>query len=176
MSFWINGTKLVVYTDHGHLIMIMIILILMILGAVYLKDCKIQRKIPVYLIVYGACMLFRYFWSVCILGYFSKNKSDDINENDKNTKPCCSVLTWLLDLFLIVWFIIGNVWIYGSFSDVQHYDKASSNYCHGVLYWFAFWHTTLHYIILGMAMFCGPCIICYCFCFHEEPNWMKPTY
>lgn len=142
----------------------------MALGAVYIKNCKIEPNIPVYLIVYGLCMLFRYVWTVCIQSYFSKNKSDDINENDKDTKPCCSVLiTNLLDLFLIVWFIIGNVWIYGNLSDVQHQYKTESSYCHGVLYWFAFWHTTLHYIILGLAMLCCPCIICYCFCFHAEP-------
>lgn len=133
---------------------------MIVIGSVYLNDCKIERMIPVYLVVYGALLLFRYLWTSC-LRCSAKNDSDDIREKDVDTFQFCTVLVVLLDFFLIIWFIIGNVWIYGNFPDVQYHNKGSSSYCHGVLYLFAFWHTTLHYIILGLLMLCCPCIICY---------------
>jgi len=56
----------------------------------------------------------------------------------------------------------GNVWIYS-----EHYtfttNEGDETYCHPTLYWFAFWMTTVTWILVGLFLilfsvmaFCRP--------------------
>ena len=51
--------------------------------------------------------------------------------------------------------LTGNVWIYRSYGKFSS-DPASSDFCHPVLYAYAFWLTTSTYILV--ALFC--CLVC----------------
>ncbi len=131
-------------------------------GAVYLDECHIQRMIPVFLIVYGSVYLLRYTITTCLR--CGKKNDDEIEENeDADTFRFFQVFLFFVDLFLLIWFLMGSVWVYGNFSDVQYHDRALASHCNGVAYLFAFWFTTIHYIVLGVCMFCCPCIICCCY-------------
>ena len=133
---------------------------IIIIGAVYLDDCRIQRMIPVFLIVFGAVYLLRYTMSTCVR---CGTKDDDEigTEKDADTLRFFNVLLFFVDMFLLIWFIMGSVHVYGNFSVVQFYNTTASSYCSSVAYRFAFWFITIHYIALGMCMFCCPCIICF---------------
>lgn len=144
--------------------------ILVILGAVYLEECRIERMIPVFLIVHGSVYLLRYTITTC-LRVGSRNDNEIDSEKDTDTIRFFNVFLFFVDLFLVVWFIIGSVWIYANFSDVQYHDKNASSYCSRVAYLLAFWFATVHYIALGMCMLCCPCILCYFYA--AVPYWMN---
>jgi hypothetical protein len=52
---------------------------------------------------------------------------------------CVSCLSCILNLFLFFWFITGCYWILRAKAIVQYDDKHHKNYCHPVLYRFAYW-------------------------------------
>lgn len=54
----------------------------------------------------------------------------------------------------------GNVWIYSIYQ--PSYDTGT-DYCNKTLYLFAFWTTTLVYILLGIT-FLGGCCMLFCLC------------
>ena len=123
------------------------------LGLEYREDCRIQSYIPIYLIVFGAFGIFR---NVLCLFNKCKEKLTDSETADGEQNPKKSGCTALTDLFLIIWFICGNIWVYGiSLPDFN--DKNSSDYCNATLYLFAFWLTTSVYIFIGA--------LCTCCCF-----------
>ena len=123
------------------------------LGLEYKEDCRIQSYIPIYLIVFGAFGVFR---NVLCLFNKCKEKLTDSETADGEQNPKKTGCTALTDLFLIIWFICGNIWVYGtSFPDLS--DKNSSDYCNATLYLFAFWLTTSVYIFIG--------VLCTCCCF-----------
>ena len=52
--------------------------------------------------------------------------------------------------------VAGNIWVYGTFSEVQHKNETiSSTYCDHTTYWFAFWLITLVYILVGACLIIG---------------------
>ena len=66
----------------------------------------------------------------------------------------------------------GNVWIYSIYQ--PNYNSLTSDvdpYCHKTLYLFAFWTTTLLYILLGLFLL-GGCCVCLCFfmCGRADPD------
>ncbi|XP_072232810.1 transmembrane protein 272-like isoform X2 [Leuresthes tenuis] len=119
------------------------------IGAVYLNDCPRQHYIPIYLIVTGV-------FSLALSCFPTAQKSDDGTIN----RPCA---TWnsLISSFLFCWFITGNVWIYSIYE--PNYNKNTTNvdpYCNKSLYLFAFWTTTLGYILIGVFMVISCCCCC----------------
>lgn len=56
-----------------------------------------------------------------------------------------------------MWNCAGNVWIYSTYGNFTPVP-GEPNYCHPILYWFAFWLTTSSYIVLGVFC-CGSCIV-----------------
>lgn len=71
-----------------------------------------------------------------------------------------------MDVFLHVrWFFLfsGNVWIYKIYQ--PPYDKSQGMYCDKTLYLFAFWITSLVYIVIGGFFIVGCCaLICLAMC------------
>ena len=119
-------------------------------GAKYKNQCPVEEKIPIYLIVAGAVGVLRNLISLC---QRAKQSDDQDEEGQKRKKPVESVL----DCFLFVWFICGNVWIYQHYQ--PDYDNPSSpGYCHHTLYLFAFWVTTSMYILVGVLCCCICCV------------------
>ncbi|XP_066275098.1 transmembrane protein 272-like [Branchiostoma lanceolatum] len=118
-----------------------------VIGAMYLHDCTIQRMIPIYLIVMGAFSAAKNLMS---LGERSRNHREDQSEKNANPNP----LDGLFGCFILAWFIAGNVWIYSVYTTVNMSDSSDANYCQPTLYLFAFWATTVTYIFLGLMMCC----------------------
>jgi len=119
-------------------------------GAKYKNECPVEKMIPIYLIVAGAVGAFR---NLISLGQRAKQSDNQDEEEQSRKRPLESIL----DCFLFVWFICGNVWIY------KHYkpdfdDSQSESYCNQTLYMFAFWVTTSMYILVGVLCCCVCCV------------------
>ncbi|XP_034413741.1 transmembrane protein 272-like [Cyclopterus lumpus] len=127
------------------------------MGAVHLDDCPRQHYIPIYLIVAGVFGL--------VLSVFSClpcTKAPEDGTFNPLTRVC---MAWnsLTSFFFFCWFIAGNVWIYSIYE--PNYNRNTTNvdpYCDRSLYLFAFWTTTLVYILLCLFMV-GGCCVCFCF-------------
>lgn len=69
-------------------------------------------------------------------------------------------------LFLFVWFIFGNIWVFGeryrvrTDSDALSIATEKDNYCHPALYWFAFYVLIFTYILALLG-----CMVKFCFAF-----------
>lgn len=135
------------------------------IGAMYMDSCPRQPYIPIYLVVVGSFGLLLNLLS-CLP--CAKQSEEDLPATLLNR--ICSTWNSLTSLFLFCWFIAGNVWIYSIYE--PNYDPiAAELYCDKTLYLFAFWTTTLVYILLGLFMFAGCCmLICFCICGHPDAD------
>lgn len=126
------------------------------IGAIHLQDCPKQPYIPIYLLVSGVFAL--------VLGLLSCLPCTQEPEDGTQTllSSLCTAWNSLVSLFLFCWFIAGNVWIYSIYQ--PNYDSSSgTDFCNKTLYLFAFWTTTLVYILLGIV-FLGGCCMLFCLC------------
>uniref|UniRef100_UPI0037E7C9A9 transmembrane protein 272-like n=1 Tax=Semicossyphus pulcher TaxID=241346 RepID=UPI0037E7C9A9 len=136
------------------------------IGVVHLDNCPRQHYIPIYLIVVG---VFGLLLAVLSCLPCAQEPTDD------TTNPLSRVCaTWnsITSFFLFCWFIAGNVWIYSIYQ--PNYDKNSTDtdpYCDKTLYLFAFWTTTLVYILFGLSLIgCCCTICCVCLCGRVDPD------
>lgn len=69
-------------------------------------------------------------------------------------------------------FSSGNVWIYSIYEpDYNKNTNSTDLYCDKTLYLFAFWTTTLVYIMVGVLMVIGCCfLLCFCLCGKADPD------
>ncbi|XP_054457816.1 transmembrane protein 272-like [Anoplopoma fimbria] len=124
------------------------------LGTIHLNDCPRQHYIPIYLIVAGVFGLL-----LALLSCLPWARTPE----DGTPNPLSRICTaWnsLSSLFFFCWFIAGNVWIYSIYK--PNYDRNTTNvdpYCDKTLYLFAFWTTTLVYILMALSMVCGCCVL-----------------
>uniref|UniRef100_H2ZX55 Uncharacterized protein n=1 Tax=Latimeria chalumnae TaxID=7897 RepID=H2ZX55_LATCH len=119
------------------------------IGVVYLDSCPAQKLIPIYLIVSGSIFLFFLFASFIPCG-----NEDEPSQTWTPSGVCCGILM----LFQFCWFIaVGNVWIYSIYQP-DYISTMSLRYCHRVLYLYAFWITTLVYILVGALILISLCM------------------
>uniref|UniRef100_A0A3Q2DVA0 Si:dkey-19b23.12 n=1 Tax=Cyprinodon variegatus TaxID=28743 RepID=A0A3Q2DVA0_CYPVA len=136
------------------------------IGAIYLHECPAQEKIPIYLIVMGVFSL--------TLNLLTCLPCVSNSESDGPTKLSRGFTVWnsLVSTFLFAWFITGNVWIYSIYQ--PNYSKNSTDlgaYCDKTLYLFAFWITTLVYILVGLFLLTGCCVLfCFFICGRADPD------
>ncbi|AWO97569.1 Hypothetical protein SMAX5B_001488 [Scophthalmus maximus] len=136
------------------------------IGSVYLHDCPVQRLIPIYLIVSGVFGM--------LLAVLSCLPCAQEPKDGTSNRLSCVCMAWnsLTAFFLFCWFIAGNVWIYSIYE--PNYNQTATDagpYCNRTLYLFAFWITTLAYILLGLALFCGCCVLfCFFLCGRADPD------
>ena len=133
-------------------------------GAVYLHDCTVQDKIPVFLIVFGCVSLFQTCCGICRVAFCRKNDDEAENRNrcDKSIGCCVTLIT----VFLFVWFIVGNVWVFSGWNKWVANDRSScsgggsNDCCDPALMYFSF---SLLLILYGIsALVC--CCLCCCMC------------
>ncbi|XP_046579441.1 transmembrane protein 272-like [Haliotis rubra] len=123
-------------------------------GAIHIDDCPAQKYICIYLIVAGAFAILvtgvRYLESMCC-------------SSNSGTPPLpILVVNGVLGLFLLSWFIAGNVWVYGLYGKYNPTDKTADNYCKELVYVFAFWIITTGYILLGVYVLLVCFVACCC--------------
>nr|XP_046237508.1 transmembrane protein 272-like isoform X2 [Scatophagus argus] len=136
------------------------------IGAIHLNDCPRKHLIPIYLIVSGVFGLMLTLLSCLPCAQ---------EPRDANPNPLSRLcMTWnsLISLFLFCWFIAGNVWIYSIYQ--PNYDKSTTDvdpYCDKTLYLFAFWITTLVYILIGVSLIGGCCTLVIAYlCGRADPD------
>ncbi|XP_072315088.1 transmembrane protein 272 [Eucyclogobius newberryi] len=136
------------------------------IGAVYLEECPREHYIPIYLVVMGVFGLM-----LAVLSCLPCAQKPADGTTNPLQRMC---ITWntLVSCFMGCWFIAGNVWIYKIYE--PNYVKNETmidTYCHKTLYLFAFWTTTLVYILLG-AFLVGGCCVLFCFflCGRADPD------
>ena len=143
---------------------------MMVIGILFINKCPIQQRIPIYLIVLGFFQMLECCGRIAYKFYYSNESPDSWRERYRRKDP--------LFYFLIVWFVIGSMWVYQTNPDDQSpAGNVSSNmmkisvlngtsvnrtmftipkftmlYCHKVVYGFAFWVITSYYGIC--ALFC----------------------
>ncbi|XP_030649007.1 transmembrane protein 272 [Chanos chanos] len=128
-----------------------------VIGALYVNDCPVQKYIPVYLIVAGGFAL-----ALALLSCLPCSRESE-DGSQSALSGLCTAWNSLISLFLFCWFITGNVWIYSVYQ--PSYVPNNVHYCNKTLYLFAFWTTTLVYILMGVAMAVGCCaLFCLCVC------------
>ena len=121
-----------------------------------MDQCPKQHYIPIYLIVVGSFSIFQQLLNVC--ARFMKR-----NDNESSSRhlscACCRCFRSVINLFVFMWFIAGNIWIYSAYQP-NFTDRSSPDFCHKTLYLFAFWMTTSVYIVLALSCCCMGCLAC----------------
>ncbi|XP_050931536.1 transmembrane protein 272 [Lates calcarifer] len=142
----------------SQVIMLVLPIAQLIIGAMYLHDCPRQPYIPIYLIVMGViCLVLNWLPTMpcfpCVIKY----------------REAWGCFLFLYLIFLSCWFITGNVWIYSIYEPSYNETLTGMDtYCNKTLYLFAFWSTTIFYILLlgfivlsiCCPMFCACCLCC----------------
>jgi len=136
--------KDIIMTSVGFVIVIGALLLLplaeLVIGAVYIDDCPLNIRIPIWLIVSGIIL------PLLIVNILIVSK-----QTKKEKKNCLSnTLTFLL-IANMIFFFIGSSWVY-NIRTVRDDNVDSENYCHAVPYWLAFSVITLIYTIFILFM------------------------
>lgn len=122
-----------------------------VIGALYLKSCPAQAYIPIYLVVMGAFTL-----SLTLLSCLPCTQEPE-DGGQSTLSSVCTAWNSIVSFFLFCWFIAGNVWIYRIYQ--PSYEPSAAIYCNKTLYLFAFWTTSLVYIVIGGFFVLGCCIL-----------------
>jgi hypothetical protein len=146
-----------------------------VIGQRYLKECPVSPYIPKYQIVSGAVGLANII-IIIILGVVSvalikpAMRAAESNSEDAAVRLgvgyCClvTVMTLILSLvslFMTVWTILGLVWLFSSWPEVQYINPNQTTYCHPTLYRFNYWIFILPFI-LGPVIYCIPFCVAGC--------------
>lgn len=145
-------------------------IIMVTIGSYYLKNCTIQKMIPIWLIVLGVLMMIKNI-STLVHRINSIKKREDTSSS-----TALNVFDSFMSIFIVIWFICGNIWVYSIYDRVQHINPADLNsYCSKNTYLFSFWFITSIYIVMGFAciMFCFT--VCLTICITTE-DWYEFFY
>lgn len=139
---------------------------MVIIGSMYINDCPAQKLIPIWLIVFGSVWILSALISIFTSMYERIRKI----KNEEYKPSVIKNFKYILDLFLVAFFITGNVWVY------QIHRKVNIDilirgqeklYCDRVVYLFSFWIIIALWCIIFIAFsllcICLPCILC-CLC------------
>jgi hypothetical protein len=127
-------------------------LITLTVGATNLLACPIEPRIPIYLVVLGSINLV----SVCltIVASFLHIKEKDDNIIGFFYVTLSAIIIIIFQLFNFIWLILGTVWLFSVFSQVEYTDMNNPNYCQQKIYQYTLASIILQYII--------PILICCC--------------
>ncbi|XP_059152417.1 transmembrane protein 272-like [Physella acuta] len=139
------------------------------MGTSYLEECPKEPKIPIYLLVGGAFG----FIFICIVLWQQKRARDymllddskddaDVDDDDVMTRSY-RFTGYILSLFLLIWFALGNYWLFGiwqpNYTQPLHEPR---NWCSKQLYTYAFYQLVTCYSLFGVSVigFLG-CLVAY---------------
>jgi len=147
-------------------------------GAAHKDDCNLDDRIPKWMIVYGSVSLAFSVINVfksCICPNKKKRREGDLPSSDDNSpspaNACANSIEGLLNFFLLVWLIIGSVWVLGKYSDWDDAGRPDCDLllpgqvgydqcCHEGTFLFAF----IFIIIMWTLGFLIICCMCTCVC------------
>ncbi|CAF0849445.1 unnamed protein product [Rotaria sp. Silwood1] len=151
-------------------------IIKLVLGILYVRECPVNKNIPLYMIISGVCGLVIVILLVLSSACTYCRSVSNVEKPTYGFIVCTIALTrgmqGTLAIFLFIWFLFGNIWILNARYRVRT-DKPNdiNNYCHPTLYWFAFYSLIFTYVY---ALF--TCCIKFCvnfFCCGACDAWHK---
>lgn len=128
-------------------------LIMLGMGATNRSTCPMEPRIPLYLIVLGSVNLVSLSFSflACLVHY----RRQDVNIIGFYFVHSSAIFIILFQIFNFIWMIIGSIWIFQIFNDVQYtYPSQTMTFCQGNVYQFAVVSLILQYVL--------PWIFCCC--------------
>ena len=122
------------------------------MGAAHQGQCRIDQRIPIYLLVSGLVNVVSLLFSIvaCTIHHLGK----DENLRGFYTVTASSLLIILLQIFNFIWLILGSIWIFQVYTQVQYDDTTQMNYCKGQIYQYAVVTIILQYVF--------PLVFCCC--------------
>ncbi|XP_063722517.1 transmembrane protein 272-like [Symsagittifera roscoffensis] len=145
-------------------IMYVVPIAMIIIGSLGINDCPMERQIPIFLIVFGVVLVVKN-----TLSLVQQVKRYRQNNSEEQTKKHPG--EGIIDAFLLIWFVAGNIWVYRQYNDVQYKSPSlEHSYCDNVVYLFAFWVITTVYIFCMAAMTCCCCAFCLAICCNKNNN------
>ncbi|XP_057563194.1 transmembrane protein 272 [Hippopotamus amphibius kiboko] len=135
-------------------------------GMKFLEDCPVQPLIPLYLLVGGIIGALK----VSLLLHDSTSmrrllsKAVVIDDDDGNEYPWRQnahkyYVHLLLSLFLLLWFILGNYWVFSVYlPDFIPPFQQPRDYCDKTLYLFAVGVLVLGHTVLGLLVLGSGCV------------------
>ena len=112
------------------------------MGASNHSSCPMEPRIPVYLIVYGCINLISLCFSVSA-SIIHKCRKDEIMCGFYFVHGSAIIII-ILQLFSFIWLIIGSIWVFRIFNDVQYTQINQPTYCQGSIYQFTIVIIILH--------------------------------
>ncbi|UJR08784.1 hypothetical protein I4U23_013040 [Adineta vaga] len=122
------------------------------IGASNQSSCPIEPRIPLYLIVFGSVNLIIICFSTiaCIV----HNLKKDENMFGFYYVHCTAIMIIIFQIFNFIWLVIGSVWVFRVFIDVQYNQPYQPTYCQGNVYQFTIVQVILQYVF--------PFVFCCC--------------
>ncbi|CAF0955341.1 unnamed protein product [Adineta steineri] len=128
-------------------------LITLVVGASNISACPIEHRIPIYLIVSSVVNLVSIFFTIVACILHRKEKDDNII--GFFCVISSAIIIIILQLFIFIWLILGTVWLFSIFNQVEYDPQLNStNYCQSALYKYTMISIILQYII--------PIVMCCC--------------
>jgi TRAP-type C4-dicarboxylate transport system permease small subunit len=121
-----------------------------VIGWRYFNACPINQLIPYYLIVagmVGLVIVILISITQSLTRIFARKRFDDTIDTTNPTQTTmvvgcgvCSIMciNLFLVIFLIVWSVVGWIWIIEVWHRVQYYRVEKDDYCHAIVYQFTF--------------------------------------
>ena len=132
-------------------------MVMIIIGSVYISNCTIQKMIPIWMIVFGSLLIIKNISTL-----IQRVRALRFRNEEKHSSTFLTVFDSFIALFLIIWFICGNIWVYSNAKSVQYTDSTdSSTYCNQMAFQFAFWLITIIYIVIVFSCLLFCCTICF---------------
>ncbi len=129
------------------------------IGVLNINNCSMQKMIPFWLIMFGALSVIKNLSTLIQrIKSFRTKSSVNSDQNQSSSNTILNVFDSFMALFLIIWFICGNIWVYANYNQVQYVDNSlEPTYCDRLTYLFSFWIITSIYLLitLGCIFFCG---------------------
>jgi hypothetical protein len=139
-------------------------LVQLIIGIINQKSCPIQPLLPIWLCVsgtFGICIAILKVIGNIIIFIKKRKVIDNINTDDQAIKSpiCLSIISFLLFLFLLIWFFIGKYLVLTIYNQIDYTNNNSSNYCNKFTYLLAFWSILITDLFIAIFSICGCCIL-----------------
>ncbi|XP_039288859.1 nascent polypeptide-associated complex subunit alpha, muscle-specific form-like isoform X2 [Nilaparvata lugens] len=130
-----------------------------IIGIQYAKDCPKEPILPVYMIVGGGFgtikmlwMLWNQYRSMTYERLDARSRSSG-SSGDDPISTGGKITNFLLTTFLMVWFVMGNVWIWGmGWPDFKPTLLDPNSWCDKTLFLFALTHLVVLYSLIGVVI------------------------
>ncbi|XP_048778349.2 transmembrane protein 272-like [Ostrea edulis] len=119
---------------------------MIVIGSIYMYDCRAERMIPIFLVVHGVFLCIDIFYGLrkkCLKE--GKEKDKKTKKEKSKAKKADDCLQTLLNFFLFIWFICGNIFTFNL--EWVSSPVIAPNYCHPTLYYFTYWIIMSVYIL-----------------------------